>query len=255
MSFLPLPSVSPDLAPPTALAEAPVSTVTLSVLMPVFNERRTLPGLLERIHAVPLSKELIVVDDGSTDGTREWLKAEVEGKLPGVTVLYHAQNQGKGAAIRTAIPHAAGTFAIVQDGDLEYDPNDYLPMLEAFGEASVGGVYGSRFLNGFPAMRPANRLVNRLLALMVRGLYRAPMTDEATCYKAFRTEILQSLPLECRRFEFCPEVTAKALRRGHKIVEVPISYTARSLAEGKKIRWTDGVSAIWTLVRWRFRKF
>ena len=229
--------------------------VTLSVLMPIFNERQTLPGLLERIAEVPLSKELILVDDGSTDGTREWLKTEVEGKFPNVTVLYHEKNLGKGAAIRTAIPHATGTYSIIQDGDLEYNPRDYTPIVEAFERDCVSIVYGSRFLRGLPPMKSANRLVNLLLAGMVRVMYRTPMTDEATCYKAFRTEVLQNIPLTCRRFEFCPEVTAKALRRGYKIVEVPIEYQARSMAEGKKIRWTDGVSAIWNLIRWRFGRF
>ncbi len=226
----------------------------LSVLMPIFNERKTLPVLLERVCAVAVDLEIILVDDASTDGTREYLQTEIEGRLKGVRVFYHAQNEGKGAAIRTAIPHAIGTYCIVQDGDLEYDPQDYLAILAAFEREGVDVVYGSRFLQGFPPMRLPNRLVNRLLAWMVRFLFRAPMTDEATCYKAFRTDILQGIPLECRRFEFCPEVTAKALRRGYKIVEVPIRYEARTLAEGKKIRWTDGVAAIWTLIKYRFTR-
>jgi glycosyltransferase involved in cell wall biosynthesis len=222
--------------------------------MPIFNERKTLPVLLERVCAVAVDLEIILVDDASTDGTREYLQTEIEGRLKGVRVFYHAQNEGKGAAIRTAIPHAIGTYCIVQDGDLEYDPQDYLAILAAFEREGVDVVYGSRFLQGFPPMRLPNRLVNRLLAWMVRFLFRAPMTDEATCYKAFRTDILQGIPLECRRFEFCPEVTAKALRRGYKIVEVPIRYEARTLAEGKKIRWTDGVAAIWTLIKYRFTR-
>lgn len=226
--------------------------ILLSILMPIYDERSTLPGLLERIRAVPISKEILIVDDGSTDGTREWLRAEVDGKLDGVQVFYHDGNLGKGMAIRTAIPHAIGEIVIIQDGDLEYDPNDYLPIVAAFRVQKADIVYGSRFLNGMPPMRLPNRIVNRLLAGMVRVLYGMPMTDEATCYKAFRTEILQGIPLTCRRFEFCPEVTAKAIRRGHKIIEVPICYAARSMAQGKKIRWTDGVDAIWTLIKWRF---
>ncbi len=238
------------------MSEPPTENkILLSVLMPIYNERPTLPNLLERIRAVPVSKEILIVDDGSTDGTREWLREEVEGKLAGVQVYYHDRNLGKGRAIRTAIPLAVGEIVIIQDGDLEYEPNDYLPILAAFRIQNADIVYGSRFLNGLPPMRLPNRIVNRLLAGMVRVLYRMPMTDEATCYKAFRTQILQSIPLTCRRFEFCPEVTAKAIRRGHKIIEVPICYAARSMEQGKKIRWTDGVDAIWTLLKWRFARF
>lgn len=227
----------------------------LTALLPVYNERASLEALIERVRAVPVEKQIIIVDDCSADGTREYLKSEVEGKFPDVEVFYHDKNQGKGAAIRTAIPHAKGLYCIVQDGDLEYDPQDYLTILEAFKKEGVQIVYGSRFLNGYPKMRLPNKMVNILLAWMVRFFFSSPMTDEATCYKAFQTEILQSIPLECKRFEFCPEVTAKALRRGHRIVEVSIRYEARSLAEGKKIRWTDGVMAIWTLLKFRWAKF
>jgi|SRR5579871_792702 len=227
----------------------------LSVLLPVYNERATLLDLLQRIRAVPVEKEVLIVDDASTDGTQELLKSQVEGHYPDVRVLYHARNQGKGAAIRTAIPYVTGEFCIIQDGDLEYDPADYVPILRVFQEQGAAVVYGSRFQQGWPKMRLPNKMVNKLLAWMVRVLFRTPLTDEATCYKAFRTEVLQSLPLTCRRFEFCPEVTAKLIRRGHRIVEVPIHYAARSMAEGKKIRWTDGVAAIWTLLKFRFARF
>ncbi len=219
------------------------------------NEAATLLTLINRVLAVPVDKEIIIVDDGSGDDTRRLLQEEVAGVAPYTTVLYHSTNQGKGAALRTAIPHARGRFCIVQDGDLEYDPNDYLVILAAFKNPEVAAVYGSRFLKGLPPMRLPNRIINLLLAAMVRVMFGTRMTDEATCYKAFRTELLQALPLTCQRFEFCPEVTAKALRRGYKIVEVPISYSARTLSEGKKIRWTDGVEAIWTLVKWRFCRF
>lgn len=223
--------------------------------MPILDERDTLMPLLERILAVPIEKEILIVDDFSTDGTRELLQTQVEGKFPDVRVFYHTRNRGKGAAIRTAIPCARGEHCIVQDGDLEYWPEDYLPIMKAFETEQADAVYGSRFLGGWPPMRLPNRVVNVLLALMVRVLYRTPMTDEATCYKAFRTELLQSLPLTCERFEFCPEVTAKAIRRGCRIVEVPIRYAARTIADGKKIRWTDGVEAIWTLLKFRFARF
>lgn len=227
----------------------------LSVILPVYNERATLVKLLERVRAVPIEKEVLIVDDASTDGTREILQSEVEGQYSDVRVFYHKSNQGKGAAIRTAIPHATGEFCIIQDGDLEYNPEDYVPILEAFRAYRADIVYGSRFQHGWPPMKFANRVINILLAWMVRALFRTQMTDEATCYKAFRTEVLQSIPLTCRRFEFCPEVTAKAIRRGYCIIEVPIRYTPRTKAAGKKIRWTDGVMAIWTLLKYRFVRF
>jgi dolichol-phosphate mannosyltransferase len=225
----------------------------LSVILPIYNERNTVKEVLSRVLASPVEKEVIIIDDASSDGTAQLLKDEVEDKYTGVRVYYQGKNQGKGAAIRAAIPHLCGEFAIIQDGDLEYDPQDYPQLLRPMAEEGATVVYGSRFLNNRPKMRLPNRIVNWLLARMVRVLYGAPITDEATCYKAFRTELLKSIPLECMRFEFCPEVTAKVLRRGHRIVEVPIHYEARSMAEGKKIRWTDGVEAIWTLIRYRFR--
>lgn len=227
-------------------------TPLLSVLLPVFNERETFPHLLQTVRAVNIDKEILILDDASTDGTREMLQTQVGGVYPEVRVFYHDTNLGKGAALRTLIPMAHGTYCIVQDGDLEYDPQDYLRIIDAFRCSHAEVVYGSRFMCGWPKMKPANRVVNVLLAWMVRVLFGAPITDEATCYKAFRTELLQNIPLTCRRFEFCPEVTAKVLRRGHKIVEVPIKYSARTFAEGKKIRWTDGLAAIWTLVKYRF---
>jgi len=224
----------------------------LTVLMPVYNERETLPLVLERILAVPLDKEVLIIDDASTDGTSEYLKEHVDGKLQRVRVHYLSENGGKGSAIRAGLPLVRGEYVIIQDGDLEYDPSDYVKMVEVLrsGESSV--VYGTRFAHGMPPMRWPNKLINRILAAMVRSLYRADITDEATCYKAFRTDVLRSIPLECKRFEFCPEVTAKVLRRGYAIAEVPISYMARSIKEGKKIRWTDGVVAIWTLLKYRW---
>jgi dolichol-phosphate mannosyltransferase len=224
---------------------------TLTVLMPVFNERATLIETLTRVLAVPLSKEVIIVDDASTDGTREVLRDQVEGRFADVRVVYCERNGGKGTAIRAGLPLARGEYVVIQDGDLEYDPADFATLL---GPARAGGavvVYGSRFQAGYPRMRLPNLVINVILAWLVRVLYGARLTDEATCYKLFKRELLQSLPLRARRFEFCPEVTAKVLRRGHAIVEVPVRYRSRSHAEGKKIRWTDGVVAIWTLLRYR----
>jgi glycosyltransferase involved in cell wall biosynthesis len=233
----------------------PVAPGKLSVILPVYNERATLMTLLDRVRAVPVEKEILIVDDGSTDGTRDILQTQVEGKFPDVRVIYQPENRGKGAAIRAAIPHLSSDYCIIQDGDMEYDPADFVTILNAFAEQQAAVVYGSRFLRGWPPMRFPNRVINKLLAWMVRFFYRTPLTDEATCYKAFRSDVLKSLPLTCRRFEFCPEVTAKVIRRGYCIVEVPIHYEARSMAEGKKIRWTDGVIAIWTLLKYRFLTF
>jgi dolichol-phosphate mannosyltransferase len=244
-------SVTADCGPGKRVAVRPA----LTVIVPLYNERDHLAEILSRVRAVDVEKEILMVDDASTDGTAEMLRAEVDGKIEGVRVFYHATNLGKGASIRTALPHGRGLFTIIQDGDLEYDPEDYRAILDAFEREKVDVVYGSRFMHGWPPMKFANRLVNRLLAWMVRVLFGAPMTDEATCYKAFRTEVIQSLPLTCRRFEFCPEVTAKLLRSGYRIAEVPIRYEARSFAQGKKIRWTDGVAAIWTLLKFRFIRF
>ena len=231
-----------------------LNPTTLTVLLPIFNEINTLPELLARIQNVAIDKEIIIVDDLSTDGTREFLKSDAVSKQSNVRVLFHEKNLGKGAALRTAIPFATGEFCIVQDGDLEYFPEDYLLILEAFQNGGAEVVYGSRFMGELPKMRPANRIVNWLLPAMVRTLYGFSLTDEATCYKAFKTKLLQSIPLTCERFEFCPEVTAKILKKGHRIVEVPIRYEARTMAAGKKIRWTDGVEAIWTLIKFRFKE-
>jgi dolichol-phosphate mannosyltransferase len=225
---------------------------TLTVLMPVYNERTTLGEALSRVLASPVSKEVIVVDDASSDGTRELLRDEIEGRTPDVRVVYCERNAGKGSAIRAALPLATGDFIVIQDADLEYDPADYEALLRPTQAQGATVVYGSRFQRGHPPMRLPNLVINVLLAWLVRVLYGARITDEATCYKLFKREVLQGLPLNARRFEFCPEVTAKVLRGGHRIVEVPIRYNSRSHAEGKKIRWTDGVVAIWTLIRYRF---
>jgi dolichol-phosphate mannosyltransferase len=240
---------------PAGHTPIPRPVADLTVIVPVFNERETLLRMIDRVRAVPISKEIIVVDDGSTDGTRDLLSSNVDGCFDDVRVVYHEANQGKGMCIRTALPYAGGRYTIIQDADLEYAPEDLPQILRAFEDSGADAVYGSRFMSGWPAMRPANRIVNKLLAWMVRFLYRTPMTDEATCYKAFRTDILRSIPLDCRRFDFCPEVTAKVIRRGYRIVETPIRYEARTMAQGKKIRWTDGVAAIWTLIKYRFVRF
>ena len=220
----------------------------LSVIIPAFNERDTIEAILQKVEAVDLDKEIIVVDDGSTDGTREILD-----RWPGpLRVIHHERCRGKGAGIRTGLAAATGDIIIIQDADVEYDPNEYPQLVAPIVEGKAEVVYGSRFRGTIRNMRFPNRVINRLLAWMANALYRAGITDEATCYKVFRADIIKSIPLRCERFEFCPEVTAKVRKRGVRIYEVPITYVGRSVAEGKKINWKDGVSAIWTLLKYRF---
>lgn len=224
----------------------------LTVIVPVFNEAPTVGDLLRRVTMVPLDKQVIVVDDGSTDATAEVLdRWESEGV---VEVLRHDRNRGKGAAIRTGLEHAQGHFTIIQDGDLEYDPLDFPRILEPllFGEVEV--VYGSRYLDRGNRQRTRWSVLRwgvALLNVCVRLLYGRRVTDEATCYKALPTAVLRAMDLQCERFEFCPEVTAKACRMGLRIAEVPIRYAPRTRAEGKKIRMRDGWAAMRELWRWR----
>lgn len=221
----------------------------VTVIVPVYNEHKTVTTLLDRLFEAPFEKQIVVVDDGSTDGTISVLL-----QRPGITLVQHPKNIGKGMAIRSGIAHALGEVCIIQDADLEYSPDEIPSVVQPILDGQVDVVYGNRFWHGLPHdMAWPNKLVNRLLAAMVRVLYCVPLQDEATCYKAFRRSVLKSIPLECHRFEFCPEVTAKLLRRKVRILEVPLyHYLPRTHAEHKKIRWTDGVEAIWTLIRYRF---
>ncbi len=219
----------------------------VSIIIPVYNEFPTFSQVLERVRQAPLPagclKEIVVIDDGSTDGTAQMLAGVVHHRI---------RHSGKGSAIRTGIGLATGDIVLIQDGDLEYDPNDYAHILEPIVAGRADIVYGSRFLGKPVAMALANRIANRVLTMVANLLYSARLTDEATAYKAFRTDVLRGIPLECRRFEFCPEVTAKARRLGYRIQEVPVGYNARGIAEGKKIRARDGWEALWTLLKWRF---
>jgi dolichol-phosphate mannosyltransferase len=226
--------------------------VKVSIIMPIYNESPTFEQVLARVRAADMprgcEKEIVVIDDGSTDGTAEILKNHA-----GAIVTHRcARNSGKGTAIRIGIEQLTGDIAVIQDGDLEYDPDDYLRILQPIVDGEADVVYGSRFLGQTPSMAARNLLANRILTRAANLLYGAGITDEATAYKAFRTSILRSIPLKCRRFEFCPEVTAKICRLGHRIHEVPISYHARGIADGKKIRARDGLEALWTLIRHRF---
>jgi len=248
--------------------------VKLSILIPAYNERQTIQGILARVRAVDLvvevqdgsldyslpadakglvrlEKEIIVVDDGSTDGTRDILQQEAGQE--DVRVVFHETNQGKGAAVRTAIQHATGDILLIQDADLEYDPRDYPALLQPIIEGRADVVYGSRFLGGpRKAMLFWHAAGNKLLTFITNILYDAILSDMETCYKVFRSDVIKDIPLHARRFEFEPEVTAKVLKRGYRIYEVPITYTGREYEEGKKITWRDGFSALWTLIKYRF---
>lgn len=225
----------------------------ISVIIPVYNEFATFHQVLERVRNAPLpdgcTKEIVVVDDGSTDGTPQALDEQQRAGL--VIGHHHATNAGKGAAIRAGIPLASGDIILIQDGDLEYDPNDYEAVVGPIVRGQADVVYGSRFLGCPTGMAWKNLVANRILTLAANLLYGAGITDEATAYKAFRASLLRQIPLECRRFEFCPEITAKLRRRGVRIHEVPIRYNARGIYEGKKIRARDGFEALWTLLRYR----
>jgi len=229
--------------------------VKLSVIVPIYNERSTIETVLDRLASLPGDKEVIVVDDGSTDGSRQYLEERAARGEPAghrLMVLFHARNRGKGSAILTALQHVEGDAVIIQDADLEYDPAEIPALLAplARGEAQV--VYGSRFLGSTRDMWWSHWLANRILTQTTNILYGSRLTDEATGYKLFRRDVLDGLELTCRRFEFCPEVTAKILKKGHTIVEVPLhAYRARHL--DKKISWTDGFAAFWVLIRERFR--
>jgi dolichol-phosphate mannosyltransferase len=222
----------------------------VSVIVPVFNEVAHVEALLAAIQASPVKKEIIIVDDGSTDGTRERLQAM---PLPDdVSVIFHDQNYGKGAAIRTALEYAQGEFILIQDSDLEYDPQDYPALLLPLQLGQANVVYGVR--PDRPERGLRFFLGAKLLTHLANLLYGARIHDEATCYKVFRRSLISQIKLECRRFEFCPEVTAKLCRMGERIAEAPIRYMPRPAGEGQKIRHSDGWLAIWTLVRYRFSR-
>ena len=225
----------------------------LSILVPVYNERATVLETLDRALEAPVQKEIvereiIVVDDGSTDGTRELL---AQANRDGILVLHHERNQGKGASISTALAHVTGDIIVIQDADLEYDPRDYAQLIKPILEGRVKVVYGSRFIGPKMAMFFWHMLANKMLTLMTNILYDAILSDMETGYKAFRADVLKSITLRARRFDFEPEVTAKVLKRGYRIFEVPISYYGREYREGKKIGLKDAFVAVWTLLKYR----
>jgi len=223
----------------------------VTIVIPVFNEKNTILELLRQVKSAETgdyTKEIIVIDDGSTDGTKELLENLDD---PEVIVLYHPQNVGKGSALRTGFKVASGDVVIVQDADLEYDPREYLKLLAPIERRVSSVVYGSRYLSiGSRKHRPFGTW---LVTAITNVLYGSSLTDEPTCYKVFERGVLDDLNLECKRFEFCPEFTAKVLKNGIRIHEVPISYQRRTHDEGKKLKWfKDGCEAVWTLIRYRF---
>ncbi len=234
-------------APPTE--ELPWARVRLTVVIPVYNEVGTVEALLRRVREVPLQLEVIVVDDGSTDGTRDILPG-LEGTLIDRLVM-HEKNAGKGAALRTGFPHATGDVVVVQDADMEYDPHELPLLLRPILSGKADAVYGSRFLGGpHRVLFFWHSVGNRVLTLMSNMLTDVNLTDMETCYKMVRRELLQSLPLSANRFGIEPELTARLAQAGARIYELPISYDGRSYAEGKKIGWKDGVSAFWCILKY-----
>ena len=222
----------------------------ISILIPVYNEKKSLPEILKRVENVEfgLEKEIILIDDCSTDGTKDLYPS-----LP-YKVLYHKRNMGKGAALRTGFEQASGDIIIIQDADLEYNPEDYKALVEKIKDNTADVVYGSRLLDkrNRKNFLPLSYIGNITLSFLTKLLFKVNITDMETCYKAFRADFIKNVKIESDRFDFEPEITAKVLKRGARFIELPISYNARTVTEGKKITWRDGVRAIFTLIKFRF---
>jgi glycosyltransferase involved in cell wall biosynthesis len=248
----------------------PIKTFLLSVIIPVYNEERTVKELVRRVLESPIDKEVVIVDDASSDRTPEILEKEIAPHHANVRVLRHPENRGKGSAIRTGLEAVRGDVVLIQDADLEYNPAQYPALVEPIIRGETDVVYGSRFTNVNPRLFMWEWFLSRCLGrqyeirylhhflgiqvlnLLANVLYRAGTTDEATCYKVVRTSVMKGVKLRCTGFEFCPELTAKLRKQGYRITEVPIEYHPRSHNEGKKLNWGHGFEAIWTLIRYRF---
>jgi glycosyltransferase involved in cell wall biosynthesis len=224
--------------------------VKLSIIMPVFNEKETIREILAQVRAVNLANEIIVVDDFSTDGTRDILKEEEQ--KGDVTLVLHDRNQGKGAAVRSGLERFTGDIVIIQDADLEYDPRDYATLIRPIVEGRVKVVYGSRFIGPRKDMLFAHWLGNQFLTLVTNILFDTTLSDMETCYKVLRADVAKGLNIKSDQWGIDPEITAKVLKRGNRIFEVPISYYGREFYEGKKISWHDGFVVLWTLLKYRF---
>ena len=222
----------------------------LSVVIPVYNEKETLPQILEKVKKVQIPKEIIIVDDGSTDGTREFLQGLKE---DGIKVIFHDKNRGKGAALRTGFKEITGDIVIIQDADLEYDPKEYPKLLEPILDGRADVVYGSRFLGGpHRVLFFWHYVGNKLLTLFSNMFTNLNLTDMETCYKVFRAEVIKNLDLKSNRFTIEPEITVKVAKAGYRIYETPISYSGRDYKEGKKITWKDAFPAMWAIVKYSF---
>ncbi|MDP8259084.1 MAG: glycosyltransferase family 2 protein [Candidatus Aadella gelida] len=224
----------------------------VSILIPAFNEIKTIVDVVELVKNVNIDKEIILVDDCSSDGTREILKEKYGTAKDNIKIFYHDKNKGKGAAIRTALSHASGEYIVVQDADMEYSPQDIKKLLALAEETGAGAVYGSRFLDTWKTTSFPHFVVNKTLTVLTNILFGGRLTDMETCYKLVKTDLMRSLDIKAERFEFEPEVTTKLLRRGIDIKEIPVSYRGRGYDEGKKIGWRDGIEAVFTLFRLKF---
>ncbi|MCU0481025.1 MAG: glycosyltransferase family 2 protein [Anaerolineae bacterium] len=235
-------------------AKTGAKRLTLTVVIPCYNEEHFIEKVIERVRAVELADQIIIVDDGSTDKSREILRRlQEDPRNDDLDILYHDHNQGKGAALVTGFKAARCDIILIQDADEEYDPRDYPVLLKPLEEGLSTVVYGSRFLGGpRKAMNFWNMVANKLLTLATNVLYNAILSDMETCYKVFRREVVQDMVIRARGFEFEPEFTAKVLKKGIRIYEVPISYNGREWDEGKKIKWHDAPKALWALIKYRF---
>ena len=226
---------------------------TLTIIIPYYNELNLISEVLQKVMNLPIPKEVILVDDSSTDGSAQFLDTKISRQYPDIKIISHARNRGKGAAIRTGLEQTTGDLVVIQDADLEYDPNDLIRIYKAFEDPNTHVVYGSRFgkINN-KILYLHHYFGIQLLNFIVKIFYKANITDEATCYKAFRKDVLGKIQLRCEGFEFCPEITAKVCKAGYTIQEIPVSYFPRTHLDGKKIHWTHGFQAIFTLIKYRF---